>query len=148
MSVDALESASVFFSGLLAGEEFVIRFGVRGPLAGLDQQAHIEMRQGLIRTLRVLVPILFAAALFSGTASTILHWDTAGRLLRLAGVTLLLAFIVLTLLGTVPINQAIGRWDANNPPQGWRDSIRRWEALDTVRTTLAIGAFVLALVGL
>ena len=26
---------SVFFAGLLAGEEFVIRYGVRGPLAAL-----------------------------------------------------------------------------------------------------------------
>jgi uncharacterized membrane protein len=148
MSIDTLEFASVFFSGLLAGEEFVIRFGVRGPLASLDPQAHIEMRQGLIRTLKVLVPILFAAALFSGIASSILHWDNAGRSLRLASVVLLLAFIILTLLGTVPINQAVGRWDAKNPPQGWRDSIRRWEALDSVRTALATGAFILALIGL
>ncbi len=147
MSVDALQFSSVFFSGLLAGEEFVILFGVRGPLARLDQRSHIEMRQGLIRTLRVLVPILLATALFSGIASTILHWNDAGRPLRLASVLLLVAFILLTLLGTVPINQVVGRWDAKNPPHGWQSSIRRWETFDSVRTMLAIGAFVLALVG-
>jgi uncharacterized membrane protein len=96
MSIDALESASVFFSGLLAG---------------LDPRAHIEMHQDLIRTLKVLAPIIFAASLSAGIVSTTLHWDTAGRSLRLASVILLLAFFVLTLLGTVPINQAVGRWD-------------------------------------
>jgi hypothetical protein len=32
---------SVLFAGLLAGEEFVIRYGVRGPLATLDDGPHI-----------------------------------------------------------------------------------------------------------
>ena len=32
---DVLGLVSVFFAGLLAGEEFVIRCGVRGPLASL-----------------------------------------------------------------------------------------------------------------
>jgi hypothetical protein len=33
---------SVLFAGLLAGEEFVIRYGVRGPLATLDDGPHIR----------------------------------------------------------------------------------------------------------
>jgi len=109
MSLDSLGLLSVFFAGLLAGEEFVIRFGVNRPLAHLDQRAHIEMRQGLIRALRVLVPILFAATLFSGIASTIVQRGGAGRLLRLASVVLLVAFILLTLLVIVPINKAVGK---------------------------------------
>jgi hypothetical protein len=48
--------ASVLFAGLLAGEEFVIRYGVRGPLASLDDQPHILLRRALIRPLRVIVP--------------------------------------------------------------------------------------------
>jgi len=53
----------LFFVGLLAGEEFAIRFGVRGPVSSLYPAAYIELRQALIRRLRILVPILFACTL-------------------------------------------------------------------------------------
>ncbi len=148
MSVDAASLASAFLAGLLAGEEFVICFGVRQPLAALAPQPHIEMRQGLIRTLRVLVPILFALTLFSGLAATIIHWNETVQTPRVGSVALLLAFIILTLLGTAPINKAVGSWDAAAPPQGWQATIRRWEVLDSMRTALAIGAFTLALLSL
>ena len=38
---DVVGMISVFFAGLLAGEEFVIRYGVRGPLASLEDGPHI-----------------------------------------------------------------------------------------------------------
>jgi uncharacterized membrane protein len=148
MSLDTLDCASVFFAGLLAGEEFVIRFGVRGPLARLEQRSHIEMRQGLIRTLRVLVPLIFAAAFMSGVAATFVHWSDGGMPFRLASLALLVAFILITLFGTVPINKAASNWDASNPPQGWEAAIRRWESLDNIRTVLALAAFALVLTGL
>lgn len=147
MSLDPLGLANVFFAGLLAGEEFVIRFGVSGPLTRLDPRPHIEMRQGLIRTLRVLVPTIFAAAFLSGVASLVIHWSEPRQLLRLGSLALLAAFILVTLLSTVPINKAAGKWDPSDPPNGWEAAIHRWEKLDSVRTALAIAAFALLVFG-
>jgi hypothetical protein len=65
------------------------------------------MRQGLIRSLRILVPILFVFALSTGIGSTVVLWDGAGRLLRLGSVILLVLFMTLTLSASVPINKAI-----------------------------------------
>src|ERR1700685_3189123 len=62
---------NAFGAGLLAGEEFVIRYGVRGPLGRLDQEPHIRMRQGLIRTLRILVPAILLPTLVSAVAVTV-----------------------------------------------------------------------------
>ncbi|MEI9993277.1 MAG: anthrone oxygenase family protein [Rhizomicrobium sp.] len=143
MPAEILGFASVFFAGLLAGEEFVIRFGVRGPLAALDDAAHIRLRQALIRTLRILVPAIFALT-FLATGAAIALGGAAFDLafaLRCAGQLALLAFMVITLAGTVPINQAVLVWNPSAPPEGWRGAIRRWEKLDTVRTLLALGAF-------
>ncbi|HXH15311.1 MAG TPA: DUF1772 domain-containing protein [Sphingomonas sp.] len=134
---------ALFFGGLLAGGELVVRFGVRGPLARLDPHSHIEMRQGLIRTLRVLVPILFALALLSNIAAAV----AAATPLRIGVVVLLLGFISVTLAGTVPINQAVSSWNPAAPPSGWKNTIRRWERLDDWRTLLATSAFALALSG-
>ena len=140
--------ASVLFAGLLAGEEFVIRYGVRGPLASLNDQPHILLRQALIRPLRVLVPSLYVATLISAAATTALDGIGSGLALRCIGLAALLVWIAVTLGGTVPINAAVLDWNATAPPADWRAQIDRWEQLDTVRTWAAVIAFASLLTGL
>ena len=53
----------------------------------------------------------------------------------------LLAFILVTLLGTVPINKGMLDWRTDAPPADWKEIIRRWERLDTVRCGAAVLAF-------
>ncbi len=139
---------NLFCAGLLAGEEFVIRYGVRAPIASLDERAHIQVRQALIRSLRVLVPIMFAATLLTGAAATILHGLDTGFGFRCAGLLALLTFILVTLTGTVPINEAALAWDRDAPPKNWHALVKRWERLDTVRCWAALLAFALFLVAL
>ena len=139
---------SVFGAGILAGEEFVIRYGVRGPLSRLDQEPHIRMRQGLIRTLRVLVPAILAPTLLSAVAVTVLDGADGGLALRCAAILALLAWVAVTLRGTVPINEAALDWDPAAPPGNWRALVDRWEDLNSVRAWLAMGAFALLLAGL
>jgi uncharacterized membrane protein len=142
---DCLEFLNLLFAGLLAGEEFVIRFGVRGPLAGLEPRTQIALRQALIRKLRVLVPTIFFLALLSGAAMTALGGGGLAFVLRCAGVLALLTFIGVTLGGTVPINKAALDWDPAAPPPQWRALVARWEMLDTVRTWAALAGFALFL---
>ena len=111
-----IEFAALFLAGLLAGEEFVVRYGVRGPLAALDDRAHIEFRQGLIRTLRVLVPAIFGPALAAGVAAAIAAGAGPGVALRWAGVLALLGWALVTLFGTVPINSGALDWRPAAPP--------------------------------
>jgi uncharacterized membrane protein len=144
---DLIGLVSVFFAGLLAGEEFVVRFGVRGPLTSLPDGPHILARQALIRTLRVLVPVLYLLTLSSAVAATCV--DGPSYLpVRAAGVAALLVWLALTLGGTVPINVAAIEWDADAPPANWRSQIERWERLNTLRTAAAIIAFSLLLTSL
>ena len=58
----------------------------------------------LIRRLRVLVPAIFGIAFFSGIAVTLLEGFRPGFGFRCAGLLALVAFISITLGGTVPIN--------------------------------------------
>jgi len=138
---------ALFGAGILAGEELVIRFGVRGPLARLEQGPHIRLRQGLIRTLRVLVPAVFFPTLLLAAATAVLGGLGPGLPLRAGSVAALLVWLAATLGGTAPINQAALRWDPAAPPADWLDVVRRWERLDTVRTAAATAAFALLLLG-
>ena len=139
---------SVFGAGLLAGEEFVIRYGVREPLSRLDQEPHIRMRQGLIRTLRVLVPAILVPTLLSAVAVTVVDGADGALAFRCAAILALLAWVAVTLRGTVPINEAALDWDPAAPPGNWRTLVDRWEDLNSVRAWLAMGAFALLLAGL
>lgn len=147
MVLPAVTLANLFGAGILAGEELVIRFGVRGPLASLDQRPHIQLRQGLIRRLRVLVPAIFFPTLLLGTAATLLGGPGPGLVFRGAGDGALLAWLLATFGGTVPINQAALRWDPAAPPEDWLRLVRRWERLDSGRAAAAIAAFALFLLG-
>ncbi len=137
MLVEVLGFVNLLCAGVLAGEEFVICYGVGGPVASLDPQPEIQLRQALIRRLRVLVPAIFGLAFFS----VLLEGFGPGLGFRCAGLFSLVAFISITLAGTVPINQAALTWKATAPPEGWRAMVNRWERLDTARTWAAVAAF-------
>jgi uncharacterized membrane protein len=141
MRIEVLSFVNLLCAGLLAGEEFVVRYGIRGPVASIDPQPQIQLRQALIRRLRVLVPAIFGMALISGIAVTLLEGLRSGLVFRCAGLIALIVFISITLAGTVPINQATLTWKAAEPPEGWRAMINRWERLDTARTWAAVAAF-------
>jgi uncharacterized membrane protein len=148
MLTQALAVLSTLGAGMLAGEEFVVCYAVRSPLADLEPQPSIQLRQGLIRRLRVLVPSIFGLTALSGTALTIVGGGGPALAARAAGLVLLFVFITVTMLGTVPINQAALSWAPASPPEGWRLMVQRWERLDIVRTWAAILAFCLFALGL
>jgi uncharacterized membrane protein len=136
-----LEFINLFCTGLLAGIEFVVCFGVRAPLNVLDARPQIQIRQALIRRLRVLVPAVFVLTVLSGLAVAILEGATRGFVIRWAGVVAMLTWTVATFRGTVPINEAVLTWRPDSPPENWKAIIKRWERLDMVRTGAALTAF-------
>lgn len=129
MLVEVLRFTNLLCAGMLAGEEFVIRYGVRAPVASLDPQPEIRLRQALIRRLRVLVPAIFGLAFFSGIAVTLLESVGLGFGFRCAGLLALVTFVSITLGGTVPINNATLTWDVAASPESWRLMINRWERM-------------------
>jgi len=136
--------ANLFFAGLLAGAELLVCYGLRAALRGLDQQPHIQLRQALIRRLRILVPALFVPTALTGIGVVVLD----GSLFAWLGLAAVLAWTVTTFLGTVPINKAAVDWDPADPPAGWRAEVSRWERLDLVRCWAALAAFAAFLLGL
>ncbi|HTA07070.1 MAG TPA: DUF1772 domain-containing protein [Streptosporangiaceae bacterium] len=143
---DVLGLVSLLGAGLLAGEEITIRYGVRAPLARLDDQTHIRVRQALIRRLRVLVPAVYLATIVSAATTAIVDGTSGGLALRSAALVALVAWIAVTVGGTVPINSAALDWEPSAPPGDWRVRVDQWERLNSVRAWLAVAAFALLLV--
>src|SRR6266480_4599684 len=141
-----LDFVNLFFAGILAGALFVIDYGVRRALAAvLDEQSQIQLRQALIRSLRVLVPAIFILTILSGVVITVLDGFDPGFAFRLTGLVVVLTSFLLALLGTAPINAAALTWQPSAPPKNWRTLVSRWERFDRARTWAAVTAFALFL---
>jgi uncharacterized membrane protein len=141
-------AVAVFGAGLLAGEELLIRYGVRGPLASIDDESHIRLRKALVLRLRVLVPAMYLLTLLSAGVAAIASGRGDALVLRGAALLALLVWIGVTLGGTAKINAAVLDWSPTVPPEDWREQVDRWERLNTVRTWLAVVAFALLVVAL
>ena len=137
----ALPYATLFFAGLLAGIEFLVMFGLRGPLKGLPVEPQIVMRQALVRRLRIVVPLVALTAVALCVATTVRTFTMP----RGYGLACMVVWLLATFFGTVPINKALLAWEPASPPANWRARIRQWEHLDTVRMLTAVGAFALFL---
>src|SRR5207253_9822641 len=136
-----LEFVNVFCAGLLAGAELIVCFGVRGTITVLDQQPHIQLRQALIRRLRVVVPAVYGPTALSAIAVTVVHGTGDGFGVRCAGLLAVLIWTLTTFLGTVPINSAVLTWRPDAPPHDWKAIVSKWERLDIIRFWAAVMTF-------
>ncbi|MGA1836266.1 hypothetical protein VD659_04965 [Herbiconiux sp. 11R-BC] len=156
-----LGAVGVLLAGLLAGIEFVVRYGVQPSLTALDDRAHLAARQSLVRRLRILVPavmvptVLLAVAVLVASASASAGAGTPGDAagspalaFRIATVAALAAFLAFAFLGTVPINIQVDSWNLDAPPADWKAVVRRWQRIDVFRSSAALLAFAFATLAL
>src|SRR2546430_15879789 len=90
-----LDFVNLFFAGMLAGIEFVIHYGLRGPSEILDEKSQFQLRLALVMRLRVLVPAFFAPQAVLGIALTVLNAGTPGFWFRCAAVLAVFTLIML-----------------------------------------------------
>lgn len=142
--MSALEAVVVVLAGVLAGEELAVRWGLQPALDALGDRAHLEARQALIRRLRVLVPAVMLPTV--ALSLLVLVLDRPVSVWWLGGTGGLVAFVLASFLGTVPINIRVNDWDPAAPPADWRAVVSRWERVDVLRSSAAVAGFVLLLI--
>lgn len=136
-----LDLVNVFFAGMLAGSEFVIHYGVRAPAEELDNHAQLQFRKALVLKLRVLVPALFAPTAVLGISLTVLNTTRPGFVFRCTGVVALFIWIVIRVIGTVPINSATADWQLDAPPTDWQAQVQRAERFHLVGVWAGVLSF-------
>lgn len=135
-------------TGLLAGEELIVRWGVQPALAALPDDAHVRTRIALVRSLKVIVPLVMLPAVLTTVAVLVLAGAGDGLGWRTAATAALAVFVAASFLGTVPINMGVNDWDPADPPADWKRVVTRWERIDVLRSSAAVVAFALSTVAL
>jgi hypothetical protein len=141
--VSALLVAQLVLIGMLAGEEFIVRWGVQPALTSLPDDAHLRARIALVKSLKVVVPALMVPAVLASVAVLVVAGADDGFGWRIGATAALAVFVLASFLGTVPINIGVNDWDPTHPPADWEHVVARWERIDVLRSSAAAAAFVL-----
>jgi len=143
-----LDFVNLFFTGLLAGIEIVIHYGLREPAEVLDEQSQVQLRQALVLRLRVLVPTFFVPAAVSGIAVTVFDGFGPGFWFRCSGVLAVLIWILIRVVGTVPINSATLTWKPDAPPKDWKAQVNYAERFHIIGVWAVVMMFAFFLAAL
>jgi hypothetical protein len=90
-------------------------------------------------------PAFFIPTAVSGIAVTVLDGGAPGFWLRGAGVLAVLIWIVIRVIGTVPINSATLTWQPSAPPKNWKALVNHAERFHIVGVWAVVLAFALFL---
>jgi Domain of unknown function (DUF1772) len=141
--VDARSFIAVVLAGLLAGSELTSWAIVHPTLWKLEHEAQVRAEKLIYRRFAGIDPFLM-------TATVIACFVAAGGL---SGGSATLAFaaggcfacmLAITLIGNMPLNMRVFRWDeTHGEPGEWRRIRRRWDRLHTVRIVFDSAGFVL-----
>jgi hypothetical protein len=135
----------LLFTGLLAGFELAVHYGIGAPPASLPETGQIVLRQTLVRRLRILAPSLFMPAFLLALLVAVQGRHAPGSGLRWATVGMLLVWIVIRIVRTVPVNSATLEWNPEAPPKDWRALVERTERFHVVASWAAVIAFLCSL---
>ena len=139
-----LKIVALCAAAIVAGGTFTIWRGY--PPQGLSPAAFVEVQQGVIRGLNVLLPAVGLTAIAATLALVWLSRGPARRWLLLA-VLLLVAAGLVTRFGNQPINAIVIGWSLDALPEGWEAVRDRWWRLHLVRTALAGAGYIALALG-
>ena len=139
--ITVVSLVNLFFTGILAGMEIAIHYGLHAPTKILSDQSQLQLRQALVRRLRVLVPAFFLPAALTGIAVAVLDGIAPGFWFRCAAILAVLVWVLIRVIGTVPINAATVAWDSASPPENWKAQIDHAERFHVFGVWAAITAF-------
>jgi uncharacterized membrane protein len=118
----------------------------------LTTDVFIRAQQSIEEVFSRSMPVFMAATVVS--AAPVLWFLRQARvsklvlLLFLSAFVFLIAQLIITLIGNVPINDQIRSWSPDNPPAQWEDVRDQWNLFNNFRTMLLVVALGVQLGGL
>ncbi len=143
--MDILGFIALTITGFTSCAEFGSYAFVHPVVRHLPQDHHIRVEQGLLKTFGRVMPVLMTLCVILAVSYAVMLNDSEGtaRITRWAAAVSFIAALVSTIIFNVPINLATGRWDADNPPEKWKETRSRWEFFQGLRSWLLLIGFVL-----
>jgi hypothetical protein len=134
----------VISTALLFGNEFSVGFLIHPALSRSNHLKFLPAIQVLADLFGKIMPVWMAATLIAHAALLYAtwRWPAGHTILLLIAVALWTVIIVFSILGPVPINNRVKKWQIDTLPADWEQQRRRWDLLNAVRVILIGFAFI------
>ena len=142
-TVRIAQFVNVLLFALVMGVFWGTWFSLSRSIDAIRPETFLEVGHTMIANLGGPMSILMPAALISSVLLLIvLFRQRAGAAfnLELAGLALMIAALVVTLVVNVPIDYQINQWTTSSLPADWTATRDRWELYHTIRTFVSIAA--------
>lgn len=114
---------------------------------GLPFAVWVPRQQAEVGLFKNFMPSLgWAAALLPAAAAVLLSGSR--RVFFAIAAALILATIVSTSFGEIPLNQQVFTWNAAVPIPGWEQTREAWLHFHWIKTSMSVAALIAAAVGL
>ena len=142
-SRDLRPVTAVFLSGLLTGSELTSWGIVHPTLWKLEHREQVRAEKLVYRRFGTIDPFLQTATIAACLVSARALRARDSKLALLAGASYS-SMLAITLIGNMPINLKVFRWDEQGgDPDTWRRLRRRWDRLHSARILLDTAGFML-----
>ena len=143
--MNVLAFIALAITGFTACAEFGSYAFVHPVVRRLPREYHILVEQGLLKTFGRIMPIAMTLCVVLAISYAVKLNAIVGvaRLVRWASAGSFSLALVSTIVFNVPINLATGRWNADAPPDDWKEVRNRWEFFQGLRSWLLLVGFVL-----
>jgi hypothetical protein len=141
--MDARSFIAVLLAGVLTGSELTSWGIVHPTLWKLDHAEQVRAEKLMYRRFASVDPFVMTATIVACfLAATGLHGSWSA--LAIAAGACYAVMLAITLVGNMPINLRVFRWDEQDgDPDEWRALRRRWDRLHSARVVLDMAGFVL-----
>jgi len=140
--------ADVLGTGIVAGAFFMGTFAVHPAASRLEASPHVLLRQELIRRLAMFLPPFMFLPIPASIAALAFCRPSISWGLDAVGCALSLSTIGITIAINGPLNRRIASWTPDRLPSDWQDFVQRWNMAHVIRMTVAVGAFLCAILAM
>lgn len=140
-----LELVAVLALGLMCGSELNVAAFSHPALNRQPLEIHIPMRSSFAALFGRVMPFWMSGSAILNLLLLLPFEHLNKPAWRLAAIALLIQIfaVVFSLVGPVPINNRIIRWNSEALPGDWKSQERRWDLYHWLRTCALVVAFAL-----
>ncbi|MEO6327476.1 MAG: DUF1772 domain-containing protein [Ginsengibacter sp.] len=147
MKVQFSRISSLLLTGLIAGTFFYGTFTVIPTFYEVPSDIHLSFRTALMRhNVIIVVPLVVVAIIALAFYTWHVRKIKIARTLCFIALIFTIISLVITRLGSVPINMQIKTWNPIAPPVNWLQILATWDFYNLIRTITSIGSFICLLI--
>lgn len=141
---------TVLAYSMVVSQSFMYILALKNVQNNLDANAYTQLRKLIDASMRSYFKYVIYATLLGNLLLVISTVKNPGNVLFMAAAVALVALIadiLLTLKGNLPINDIINTWSEGNIPDNWTDYRAKWFAVFQYRQIASIIGFVCLMIG-